>query len=78
MLDPGNLEARNALQFIASQTNMPFEAYVISLLILIVLSWECIGDLMQLSRTSPHEGQKKFQTWKKILSVQKSDRNFIF
>lgn len=30
MLDPGNLEARNALQFIASQTNMPFEAYVIS------------------------------------------------
>lgn len=31
MLDPGNLEARNALQFIASQTNIPFEAYVISL-----------------------------------------------
>lgn len=31
MLDPGNLEARNALQFIASQTNVPFEAYVISL-----------------------------------------------
>jgi type IV pilus assembly protein PilB len=30
MLDPGNLEARNALQFIASQTNIPFEAYVIS------------------------------------------------
>ncbi len=30
MLDPGNLEARNALQFIASQTNTPFEAYVIS------------------------------------------------
>lgn len=30
MLDPGNLEARNALQFIASQTNMPFEAYIIS------------------------------------------------
>lgn len=31
MMDPGNLEARNALQFIASQTNVPFEAYVISL-----------------------------------------------
>lgn len=30
MLDPGNLEARNALQFIASQTNTPFEAYIIS------------------------------------------------
>ncbi len=30
MLDPGNLEARNALQFIASQANMPFEAYIIS------------------------------------------------
>lgn len=30
MLDPGNMEARNALQFIASQTNIPFEAYVIS------------------------------------------------
>ncbi len=30
MLDPGNLEARNALQFIASQANLPFEAYIIS------------------------------------------------
>jgi type II secretory ATPase GspE/PulE/Tfp pilus assembly ATPase PilB-like protein len=30
MVDPSNLEARNALQFIASQTNIPFEAYVIS------------------------------------------------
>lgn len=30
MLQPTDLEARNALQFIASQSNIPFEAYVIS------------------------------------------------
>lgn len=30
MLDPDNLEAKNALQFIAARTNTPFEAYVIS------------------------------------------------
>lgn len=30
MLDPSDLEARNAIQFIASQTNVPFQAYIIS------------------------------------------------
>lgn len=58
MLDPGNLEARNALQFIASQTNVPFEAYVISLpdfnrIVSMYSGFE--NDLVQASSSTAYE-----------------------
>lgn len=58
MLDPGNLEARNALQFIASQTNTPFEAYIISYTDFNKIVSMYSGFENDMANTSPAQGEE--------------------
>ena len=58
MLDPGNLEARNALQFIASQTNTPFEAYIISYTDFNKILAMYSGYENDMATTSPAQGEE--------------------
>ncbi len=76
MLDPGNLEARNALQFIASQTNTPFEAYIISYTDFNKVMSMYSGFENDMANTSPAQGEEMSNLEKDSAGTESSGISF--